>query len=191
MSSVHQSRLILGGARSGKSRFALEEAREHGGAVAFLATARAVDDEMAARIARHRSERPPRWITLEEPHDVVAAGRRAAASHDLLVIDCATIWVANLMERGDEDAAVLAAADDMAKLMRERLVSTIVVSNEVGEGVHPTTAVGRRFQDLLGFVNQRLAAAADRVTLMVAGLPLIVKDAPLPSERHERAHEAP
>ena len=191
MSSVHQSRLVLGGARSGKSRFALEEARENGGSVAFLATARAVDDDMAARIARHRAERPARWLTLEEPHDVVAAGRRAAASHDLLVIDCATIWVANLMERGDEDAAVLAAADDMAKLMRERLVSTIVVSNEVGEGVHPTTAAGRRFRDLLGFVNQRLAAAADRVTLMVAGLPLIVKDAPLPSDRQERAYQAP
>jgi len=191
VSSVHQSRLVLGGARSGKSRFALEEARENGGSVAFLATARAVDDDMAARIARHRAERPARWLTLEEPHDVVAAGRRAAAAHDLLVIDCATIWVANLMERGDEDAAVLAAADGLAKLMRERLVSIIVVSNEVGEGVHPTTAAGRRFRDLLGFVNQRLAAAADRVTLMVAGLPLIVKDAPLPSDRQERAYQAP
>ena len=191
MSSVHQSRLVLGGARSGKSRFALEEARENGGSVAFLATARAVDDDMAARIARHRAERPARWLTLEEPHDVIATGRRAAAAHDLLVIDCATIWVANLMERGDEDAAVLAAADGLAKLMRERLVSIIVVSNEVGEGVHPTTAAGRRFRDLLGFVNQRLAVAADRVTLMVAGLPLIVKDAPLPSDRQERAYQAP
>lgn len=191
MSSVPQSHLILGGARSGKSRFALAEAREHRGPVAVVATARAVDDDMAARIARHRSERPAGWATLEEPHGVVAAGRHAVASHDLLVIDCVTTWVANLMERGDEDAAVLAAADDLAKLMRERLAAIIVVSNEVGEGVHPSTALGRRFRDLLGFVNQRLAAAADRVTLMVAGLPLIVKDAAPSPTHHERTHEAP
>jgi adenosylcobinamide kinase / adenosylcobinamide-phosphate guanylyltransferase len=191
VSSVAQSHLVLGGARSGKSRFALEQARESGGAVAFLATARAVDADMAERIARHRAERSARWLTLEEPHDVVAAGRRAAASHDVLVIDCATTWVGNLMERGADDAEVLAAADDLAKLMRERLVSTIVVSNEVGEGVHPASAAGRRFRDLLGSVNQRLAVAADRVTLMVAGLPLVVKDARLPSPGHERTPEAP
>ncbi len=108
-----------------------------------------------------------------------------------MVVDCVTVWVSNLMERGDDDAVVLAAADDLAKLLRERLVSVILVSNEVGEGVHPPTELGRRFRDLLGLVNQRLAAAADRVTLMVAALPLTVKDAPLPSAPHDRSHEAP
>lgn len=191
MTVVHHSRLVLGGARSGKSRHAIEQARQAGGSVAFLATARAVDPDMAERIARHRAERPARWTTLEEPHDVVAAGRRAAAAHDLIVLDCATVWVANLMERGGDDAAVLAAADDLTILMRERLLTMIIVSNEVGEGVHPSTTVGRRFRDLLGSVNQRLAAAADRVTLMVAGIPLSVKDAPLPTVRHDRTHEAP
>ncbi len=191
MTVVHHSRLVLGGARSGKSRYALEQARQIGGSVAFLATARGLDPDMTARIARHRSERPAGWTTLEEPRDIVAAARRAAASHDVLVIDCVTIWVANLMERGDDDTAALAAADDLAKLMRERLASLVVVSNEVGAGVHPPTALGRRFGDLLGFVNQRLAAAADRVTLMVAGIPLAVKDAPLPAGAHDRAHEAP
>lgn len=191
MTRVHVSHLVLGGARSGKSRHAVAQAAQSGGRVAFLATARALDGDMAARIVRHRAERPAGWTTLEEQQELVAACRRAATTHDLIVVDCATVWVANLMERGDDDAAVLAAADDLAKLQRERVVSLVIVSNEVGEGVHPATEVGRRYRDLLGFVNQRLAAAADRVTLMVAGIPLAVKDtAPFPPGR-ETTHEAP
>jgi adenosylcobinamide kinase/adenosylcobinamide-phosphate guanylyltransferase len=188
---VHHSHLLLGGARSGKSRYAVEQAQVIGGSAAVVATARAVDGDMAARIARHRAERPARWATLEEPLDVAAACRRAARSHDLVIVDCVTVWVSNLMERGDDDTLVLAAVDDLAKLLRERLVSIILVSNEVGQGVHPPTELGRRFRDLLGLVNQRLAAAADRVTLMVAALPLAVKDTPLPSPPHDRTHEAP
>lgn len=191
MTAVHHSQLILGGARSGKSRYALEQAQAYRVLTAVLATALSVDADMAERIARHRADRPRRWTTLEEPHDVVAACRRATASHELVLIDCITTWVANLMQRGDEDATVLAAADDLAKLMRERLASLLLVSNEVGEGVHPPTELGRRFRDLLGLVNQRLAAAADRVTLMVAGIPVTVKDTPLPSPGHDRAPEAP
>jgi adenosyl cobinamide kinase/adenosyl cobinamide phosphate guanylyltransferase len=192
---VHSSHLVLGGARSGKSRYALEQAARSRGRVAFLATARALDGDMAARIARHRAERPPRWTTLEEPQEVVAACRRAAATHDLVVVDCATVWVANLMERGDDDAAVLAAADGLATLQRARAVSLVIVSNEVGAGVHPPTELGRRFRDLLGVVNQRLASAADRVTLMVAGLPMNVPtmaaQAPPPPARRGPTHEAP
>jgi adenosylcobinamide kinase / adenosylcobinamide-phosphate guanylyltransferase len=191
VTAVHHSHLVLGGARSGKSRYALDQARQVRSPVAFVATARALDGDMATRIARHRAERPPRWSTVEEPHDLAAACRRAARSHDLVVIDCATVWVSNLMERGDDDLVVLTATDDLAKLLRERLVSMIVVSNEVGQGVHPPTELGRRFRDLLGLVNQRLAAAADRVTLMVAGLPLSLKDAALPAAPHVRSHEAP
>lgn len=191
MTVVHHSHLLLGGARSGKSRYAVEQARVIGGLAAVVATARAVDRDMAARIARHRAERPAQWVTLEEPLDVAAACRRAARSHDLVIVDCITVWVSNLMERGDDDTLVLAAVDDLAKLLRERLVSIILVSNEVGQGVHPPTELGRRFRDLLGVVNQRLAAAADRVTLMVAALPLTVKDTPLPSPPHDRTHEAP
>ncbi len=191
MRAVHHSHLVLGGARSGKSRYALDQARELQGRVAFLATGRPLDGDMTARIARHRAERPRRWTTIEEPHDLAAACRRAARAHDLVVVDCATVWIANLMERGDDDLVVLSAADDLAKLLRERLVSLLVVSNEVGQGVHPPTELGRRFRDLLGFVNQRLTAAADRVTLMVAGLPLTLKDVPLPALPHVRSHEAP
>jgi adenosylcobinamide kinase/adenosylcobinamide-phosphate guanylyltransferase len=191
VTAVHSSHLVLGGARSGKSRYAVEQAAQSGRRVAFLATARALDGDMARRIARHRAERPARWTTLEEPQDLVAACRRAASAHDLTLVDCATIWVSNLMERGDDDAAVLAAVDDLAKLMRERVVSLLIVSNEVGEGVHPPTELGRRYRDLLGFVNQRLAGAADRVTLMVAGIPVAVKDMPPPSTRREPTHGAP
>ncbi len=191
MTVVHSSHLLLGGARSGKSRYAVEQAQVIGGSAAVVATARAVDGDMAARIARHRAERPARWATLEEPLDVAAACRRAAGSHDLVIVDCVTVWISNLMERGDDDTLVLAAVDDLAKLLRERLGSVILVSNEVGQGVHPPTELGRRFRDLLGVVNQRLAAVADRVTLMVAALPLTVKDTPLPSPPHDRTHEAP
>ncbi len=191
MTAVHHSHLVLGGARSGKSRYAIDQAHQLRGPVAFVATARALDRDKAARIARHRAERPPKWTTVEEPLDLAAACRRAARAHDLVVVDCATVWVSNLMERGDDDVAVLAAADALATLLRERVVSVIVVSNEVGQGVHPPSELGRRFRDLLGLVNQRLAAVADRVTLMVAGLPLTLKDAALPAPPHVRSHEAP
>jgi adenosylcobinamide kinase/adenosylcobinamide-phosphate guanylyltransferase len=189
--AVHSSHLVLGGARSGKSRYAVEQAAQSGRRVAFLATARALDGDMASRIARHRAERPARWTTLEESQDIVSVCRRAAAAHDLVIVDCATVWVANLMERGNDDTAVLAAADDLAKLQREHLLSLLIVSNEVGEGVHPATELGRRFRDLLGFVNQRLASAADRVTLMVAGLPVTVKDVTGAPARRDPTHEAP
>jgi len=185
-----QSRFILGGARSGKSRYALAQARAEGCRTAVLATAQARDSDMAARIARHQAERPSAWATVEEPLDIVAACRRLVGRHDLVLIDCLTVWVSNLLQRGDSDDAVLAAADDLAKLVGERAVSLIIVSNEVGEGVHPPTALGLRFRDLLGSVNQRVAAAADRVILMVAGIPVTIKDVP-PAADHERAPEAP
>jgi adenosylcobinamide kinase/adenosylcobinamide-phosphate guanylyltransferase len=191
VTAVHSSHLVLGGARSGKSRYAVEQAAQSGRRVAFLATARALDGDMAARIARHRAARPARFTTVEEPQEIVAACRRAAPAHDLILVDCVTVWVANLMERGDDDAAVLASADGLAKLQQERVVSLLIVSNEVGAGVHPSTALGRRYRDLLGSVNQRLAAAADRVTLMVAGLPMIVKDEAPPPARPAPTHEAP
>jgi adenosylcobinamide kinase/adenosylcobinamide-phosphate guanylyltransferase len=142
---------------------------------------------MRARIARHRAERPAGWVTVEEPLALAAACRRLAADVDLGVVDCLTVWVANRLLRGDEDTAILAEAGEIAALLAEGARSWIIVSNEVGEGVHPETADGMRFRDVLGLVNQGIAAAADRVTLMVAGLPLCVKAAP----RGERAPDAP
>jgi len=149
---------------------------------------------MRDRIARHRAERPGEWLTVEEPLDVARTCRRLVPQVDLIVVDCLTIWVANLMDRGRDDAAVLSDADELAAVLGERGVSLIIVSNEVGEGVHPPTQIGLRFRDLLGMVNQRIAAAADLVTLMVAGIPVPIKRAapqPPRSERGDRPHEAP
>jgi adenosylcobinamide kinase/adenosylcobinamide-phosphate guanylyltransferase len=180
--TTYRSELILGGARSGKSRRALALGQESRGRVAFLATAELLDDGMRARAARHQAERPRDWTTVEEPFDLVPSCRRLAGRHDLIVIDCLTLWVSNRMLRGDRDEDVLAGADELAKLMTERPLSIVVVSNEVGWGVHPATEPGLRFRDLLGAVNQCVAAAADRVTLMVAGLPVSIKDTPAVQE---------
>jgi adenosylcobinamide kinase / adenosylcobinamide-phosphate guanylyltransferase len=162
---------------------------------AFVATARPVDSDMRARIAQHRAERPREWVTLEEPLDVAGACRRLADRVDLIVVDCLTVWVANLLDRGCDDAAVVSGADDIAGVLGERSLAVIVVSNEVGEGVHPATEIGRRFRDLLGAVNQRVAAAADLVTLMVAGIPVPIKRAASGrrpwGEVSERSPEAP
>ena len=193
MSRVPRSDLILGGVRSGKSREALRVAASmpRGSRGAFLATAQALDGDMEARIARHRAERPRGWVTLEEPYDVVAACGSLAGSVDVVVLDCLTLWVANLLIRGDEDKSILAAADTLAEFLAERRFTIVIVSNEVGAGVHPATDVGLHFRDALGGVNQRIAAAADRVTYMVAGLSMIVKDVPPHEPSREHAPEAP
>ena len=146
--------------------------------VAFVATARAGDADMAARIARHRAERPADWRTIEEPVALASCLTALAREADCVVVDCVTVWVANLLMRGDRDPDILAAGDDVAALAARGLFDLTLVSNEVGEGVVPSTADGVRFRDLLGFVNQRLAAACDRVTLMVAGLPVAIKTSP-------------
>jgi len=193
VSPVPRSDLILGGVRSGKSREALRVAASmpRGSRGAFLATAQALDGDMEARIARHRAERPRGWVTLEEPYDVVAACGSLAGRVDVVVLDCLTLWVANLLIRGDEDKSILAAADTLAEFLAERRFTIVIVSNEVGAGVHPATDVGLRFRDALGGVNQRIAAAADRVTYMVAGLSMIVKDVPPHEPSREHAPEAP
>ena len=167
--------LVLGGARSGKSRFAVDchlpRAR-----VTFVATAQAGDGDMAQRIEQHRAERPGHWRTLEEPYDLVPRLRDACTAADAVIVDCVTVWVANLLLRGDPDDHILKHADELATLLALHPAEVTLVSNEVGLGVHPATEDGRRFRDLLSFVNQRIAAAADRVVLMVAGVPLSVKD---------------
>ena len=143
--------------------------------VVFVATAEARDEEMAKRIARHRAERPSRWSTLEEPIELVSRLRDLDEGCDGVIVDCLTLWVSNLLLRGERDDAILERADALAGLIRNRRSSITVVSNEVGEGVHPETAAGLRFRDALGRVNQQVAAACETVVLMVAGIPLTVK----------------
>ena len=167
------SLLILGGARSGKSRFAITGIPP-GARVAFVATAEPRDAEMAGRIARHQAERPGGWRTIEEPTDLV--GRlEDCAGVDHVIVDCVTVWVANLLLRGDGEEAIVKAGEGLAACVARSAAGITLVSNEVGEGVHPSTEDGRRFRDALGAVNQCLAAACDRVVLMVAGLPLAIK----------------
>jgi adenosylcobinamide kinase / adenosylcobinamide-phosphate guanylyltransferase len=163
--------LLLGGARSGKSTLALRRAKAHGGPVVFVATAEARDAEMGERIARHRAERDPDWGTAEAPLDL--AGALAAAPGDACVIvECLTLWVANLLERGDGEPQVVELAAEAATLAARRPGPTIAVSNEVGMGVVPASALGRRYRDVLGRVNAVWAERAGAAALVVAGRPL-------------------
>lgn len=171
--------LLLGGARSGKSTLAVRIARGWDVPVAFIATAAAGDADMAARIARHREERPPEWECVEEPLDLGGALGRCAEVG--VILDCLTVWVANLLERGTAGEAI-AAAERVAELAAARERPTVVVSNEVGLGVHPATSSGREFRDVLGRVNAIWAAAADEARLLVAGRELELRQARLAGE---------
>ncbi len=183
--------VILGGARSGKSSFAERLAASSERSVAFIATATAGDDEMRARIARHRASRPKGWHTLEEPLDLAGAVRSASDIADVLLLDCITLWLANwLFQRygtHDEEefvSSALFAEEALQKEVGALLAALdflapnktlIVVTNEVGLGIVPAYPLGRVYRDALGYINQCLASAADRVYLMVAGLAVDIK----------------
>lgn len=160
--------LLIGGARSGKSTLALELARRSDREVVFVATAEARDEEMRERIARHRAERPLEWTTVEEPIALSEALAPLPTSA-CVIVDCLTLWVANLLERslGPEDVAARAGA--AAAVAAARGGPTVAVTNEVGLGVVPATPLGRDYRDLLGSVNRSWADAAGQVFLVVAG----------------------
>jgi adenosylcobinamide kinase / adenosylcobinamide-phosphate guanylyltransferase len=172
--------LITGGVRCGKSRFAERLAGELGGdRVIYIATAEAGDDEMRARIAAHRADRPGSWRTLEAPVDVAASIEDAAASHTpprVILVDCMTMLVSNLLlgRDGGEEENASARVDQQAKAIcavcARIAPSVIIVTNEVGWGVVPATPLGRRYRDLLGTANQVLAATSAHVYLLVAGI---------------------
>ena len=178
--------LILGGARSGKSALAEKRAVESGLQVIYVATAQALDGEMTRRIAHHRARRPPTWGLVESPLDLAASLQRHAAPGVCLLVDCLTLWLSNLLFAGAAARqAEAGVAVDCPLLAREvqALVDvlpqlpgrTIIVSNEVGWGVVPVAAVARLFADEQGRLNQRVAAVCDSVTLVAAGLPLLLK----------------
>lgn len=164
--------LALGGARSGKSQFAQRTAEASGLSPVLIATATALDAEMTARIARHRQERNAAWLTLEEPLDLGGAITVAAAPDRVVVVDCLTLWLTNVMLDGGNVEAEIAAL-----LLATRLSAgpVILVSNEVGQGIVPETPLGRAFRDAQGQLNQAMAATCSDVVLMVAGLPLRLK----------------
>ncbi len=179
--------LVGGGVRSGKSAFALAYARRLAGHPVFLATARAGDDEMVARIGRHRAERGAAFETREEPIALVEA-LQAIAADRLVLVDCLTLWLSNLLLGDVPDDAILARVDELARTARARPGTTVVVTNEVGMGVVPESALGRRFRDLAGMAHQRLAQAADETYAAILGVVVRLYPAPLQTFR---AGEAP
>ena len=169
MTMIHTT-LILGGARSGKSRYA--EGLLEGAPALYLATAQALDDEMAERIRHHAGRRGPGWTTLEEPLDLPAALEDHLDPARPVLVDCLTLWISNLMHAGRD---VDAAAEDLAGVLAAARGSVVLVSNEVGMGLVPETALGRAFRDHQGRINQRVAQVCRRVVFIAAGLPLPLK----------------
>lgn len=180
--------LIFGGARSGKSALAERLARESGKEVVYVATSHAGDDEMAARIARHQERRPPHWQTVEEATALAATLRRLCAPERIVLVDCLTLWLSNLMFSCHVDYPEVGPIDLTPLFTTERAAlldwldapaagEVIFVSNEVGMGIVPYGAVSRAYTDEAGRLNQDVAARCDRVLLVAAGLPLALKGA--------------
>jgi adenosylcobinamide kinase / adenosylcobinamide-phosphate guanylyltransferase len=173
-----RSLLVLGGARSGKSAYAQSLAEAYGSERLYLATAAAGDEEMAARIARHQADRGQGWTTVEEPLEIVAALLTHAQVGRVVVVDCLTLWLSNLMLAGPDPGPAIAA---LADAIRELAGPVILVSNEVGMGLVPDNKLGREFRDWQGRANQDIGAACDAVIFVAAGLPLQLKPAATPS----------
>ena len=185
--------LILGGARSGKSTMAERLARD-GERVLFIATAEALDEAMQRRIAAHRRYRPEHWDTLEEPIHLSRAVRPLVDRYDTFVLDCLTLWVSNLLladeDTADAEGMILEKAKHLLDLIDTAGGRWILVSNEVGQGIVPSSALGREYRDVLGRVNQLVASRADEAYLMVAGLALELKSLADTSRDAGRANAA-
>ncbi len=165
--------LVLGGARSGKSRYAEQRALAHDGPRTYIATATAADEEMHARIAEHRRRREGGgWSLVEEPLKLCAALRQAAVEEGFVLVDCLTLWISNMMLHGTD---VAHAVEELADLLPALPGTVCLVSNEVGLGIVPDNALARAFRDEAGFAHQMLAQVADEVVFMIAGLPMVVK----------------
>ena len=168
--------LVLGGARSGKSRYAEALVRDltpPGGTRLYVATGQALDDEMRLRIAAHRAQRGADWRTLDIPLDLAEALQSEARAGCAVLVDCLTLWLSNLMHAGRDIAA---ATQVLAAALAHAVCPVVLVANEVGLGIVPDNALARAFRDHAGHLNQRIAAAADRVVFMAAGLPLTLKE---------------
>jgi adenosylcobinamide kinase/adenosylcobinamide-phosphate guanylyltransferase len=169
--------LITGGARSGKSWYAEQRALKMGGRRLYVATAEAKDEEMAQRIAAHRKRRGNQWRTVEEPLELTAALVAQGGKTDCALVDCLTLWISNLLIR-QEEKHTLQKVDELIEKLPQLDFHLLLVTNEVGWGIIPDNPLARKFRDLAGWTNQRVAQAADEVILMVAGMPMIAKKGP-------------
>lgn len=172
MTQQARTTLVLGGARSGKSRHAQALAESMAQSRVFIATAQAFDAEMRERIARHQADRDLSWLTVEAPIDLAEAISQHQGTSDVLLVDCLTLWLSNLMLT-DQD--VEPAVDALVTAILESTLPIILVSNEVGYGIVPDNALARRFRDAAGQLNQRLSAVCDATVLVVAGNPITIK----------------
>ncbi len=181
---------ITGGARSGKSGFALKIAEGFGERKIFVATARITDPEMEERVQRHRSERGDAWKTFEEPLTLLSRIRSLPEDSDVVVVDCITVFLTNLIiEKRWSDIQILDEVDGIVSSIRGACCPVIAVSNEVGMGLVPADPLGRRFRDLAGTVNRKLAASADAVYLVSMGIPLRLKgELRRSAQRNSRNH---
>jgi adenosylcobinamide kinase / adenosylcobinamide-phosphate guanylyltransferase len=165
--------LVIGGARSGKSRFAQQLAEAHGGDIALIVTAEVLDDEMAARVDKHRAERPAHWRVIEAPIELPEAIAAACTSDSFVLVDCLTLWLSNVLCTRPEE--LKSRVDALTAAVQAARGQLVLVSNEVGWSIVPENALARAFRDEQGRLNQRVAALAERVTLVAAGLPLQLK----------------
>jgi len=163
---------VIGGARSGKSSFALKEGSALAGKKAYIATAEALDEEMKARIDKHRKERSGEWITFEETLNIARLIEDVYKEYDVIIIDCLTVWLSNLMMN---DKNVEKAMESFSQSISTRNCSIFIVSNELGMGIVPDNELARRFRDIAGAMNQKIAGLADKVYLVTAGIPIKIK----------------
>jgi len=167
--------LVTGGCRSGKSQFAQDYANRHFQKKLYLATCEALDEEMTKRIEDHKKKRGLDWQTVEEPAEIVKAIKEHANHVEVVLLDCITLWLSNLLMRQKSDHEVLNEVTKLIGTVTQGQTSFIFVSNEVGMGIVPVDPLGRRFRDLSGMTNQKIAEAADRVVFMVSGIPAFLK----------------
>lgn len=165
---------IIGGCRSGKSRYALEYA-EKGRQKVFIATLQVKDEEMAERVKRHRKSRGKDWATVEEPLNIGDALKDNRNNADVIVIDCLTLWITNLMLAEKTADDILTETDKLCSILNECSCSVVLVSNEVGNGIVPDNKLARDFRDIAGMVNQKVASACITVIRMSAGIPQVIK----------------
>ena len=165
---------VLGGARSGKSSWALHYAEEHYDSCMFLATAEVLDEEMAERVRLHKESRSSKWKLLEEPLKIAKALETECAGEDVVLIDCLTVWLSNILMKMGE-AQVVYYQGRLLNALSRRRQTIIIVSNEVGAGIVPEYPLGRKFRDLAGMLNQKIVELADKVVFTIAGLPMYIK----------------